>query len=132
MKDICGTICNQDNMVGDSDYIDLEKWTGRPLSRLPLSIREKDEPLMHVNSLSYLVDDPACDPRTGGIAGYENIARIYGVGLQQFRRNIAPKLSYLKWLEDIPVTHVSSAMNDAELYKIEIRKSWMGNLGLDR
>lgn len=131
MKDIGDTIYNQDNMVGDSDYIDLEKWTGRPLCRLPLSIRERDEALMHVNSFSYVVGDPACDPRSGGIAGYENIARIYNVKGQQFRKNIVCKRAYIRWLADIPVTNVSSAMNDAELYNAEKKKRWAKNLGIN-
>ena len=119
-------------MVGDTEYIDLAKWTGRTLYRLPLSIRERDEALMHVNSFAYLVDDPACDPRLGGIAGNANLAKIYGVGVQQFRRYIRPSRTYLKWLLDIPVANVSSVTNDAEIYRAEIRNCWVENLGIDK
>lgn len=132
MKDIGGTIFNQDKVVDKHGYIHLDRWTGRTLYRLPLSIRERDEALMHVNSFSSVVNDPACDPRSGGIAGNEILARIYGVGVQQFRRNIRPSLHYLRKLADMPVTNVFSAENDAERYKAEKIKSWAKNLGINK
>lgn len=117
-----------ETMVGE--YVDLVKWTGIPLRRLPTSIRERDEALWHVSSLVALIGDPACDPRSGGIAGSKNLAAIYGVGVQQFRRNILPNLAYVRYLGDIPASNTSSAQPDAQIYKARVQQRWCDNLGI--
>jgi hypothetical protein len=115
-----------ETVVGE--YVDLVKWMGYSLRRLPISIRDADEGLLHVSSLAAMIGDTTCDPRSGGIAGSGNLAEIYGVGVQQFRKNILSKLTYVRDLGGIPVTHVSSAQADAQNYRAKVRKQRCDNL----
>lgn len=99
-------------------------------------MRERDEAKLHVSSLSYLIDDPTCNPRSGGIAGYENIAPYYGVTPDHFRRKIAKERGYINWLGEskgkgaIPVTHVSSATIDGANFQLKREHRWRKNLGI--
>ena len=131
MKKIVDTFSPPENVVDKKGYIDLEKWSGRPTNSIPLSVRDPNEAMLHVSSLSFLINDSTCDPRSGGIAGNENIAPLYGASTEHYRRNITKKRDYIKWLDDIPVTHISSATNDAYLYKQEVKEQRLKNLGID-
>ncbi len=71
--------------------VDLSEWTGRSPYRLPLDIREPDHHWTYCSSVVAAVGDPACDPRSGGIAGNEHLAQYYGVTTEHFRRNIRPE-----------------------------------------
>ena len=102
----------------DGEWIELEKFTGRAVRTLRKKYRDPyDERYLHVNTYNCIVGDLACDPRSGGIAGLENIAPYYGVGVQQFRKHILPDLNYMRMLDDIPATNVTSAEADGSRYQ---------------
>ena len=134
MKKILDTLLPLDDVVDEHEDIDLEKWTGRSITHIPVSVRTRDEAKLQVSSLSSLIDDSTCAPRSGGIAGYENIAPLYKSSAENFRRNIAKKRGYIRWLGDgknrIPVTVVSSATNDGANYQLKRNNQWRNNLGI--
>ena len=116
-------------MIGDS-YIDLEASSGRSYKTLPKHLREPDEGITHVYTYSYVVNDPACMPDAGGMMGVSNLAEIFDVSSQHFKRNILPRLTFIKYYAGIPVTNVSSAYAAAELYDQEVRKCRCDRLGV--
>ena len=114
----------------DRGWIDVSSWTGRSLNRLPNIGREPGESWAYISNLITAIGDRWCDPRSGGIADVRSLAGIYGVGIQQFQRNILPYLDYMRWLGDVPVTNQNSAYADAALYRPNVAQTWRSNLGL--
>ena len=78
---------------GSEGWIEPVEWTQQAITSLPRWLREQDLALTHCDSIVAAVGDPACDPRSGGLAGNRNLARFYSVGPQQFKRNILPELA---------------------------------------
>lgn len=117
-------------MIYKDGWVDMSEWIGRPLRRLPVSIRELDESLSHCSSITATTGDLWTDPRSGGIADVRSMAAIYGVGVQQFQRNILPKLDFVQWLGDIPVTNQNSAHADAHRYREAVGRERCMRLGI--
>lgn len=116
--------------VDEHGWVNMEAWTGRPLRSLPKSIREPDEALSHCSSITAATGDICCDPRSGGIADVSVMAEMYGVGEQQFRRNILPNLDYVRWLGNIPVMHQNSGYIGGMAYRDEVRRQRSARLGI--
>jgi hypothetical protein len=116
--------------VDENGWVDLERWFNEPLRNIPRSIREEDEGITHCNSIVAETGDIYTDPRRGGIAGVKILAAIYGVSEQQFRRNILPKLSWMRWLGKKPITNVCSAMNGANIHKAIVQNIRLKNLDI--
>lgn len=113
------------------EWIDLEKHTGRAVRTFQKKYRDSnDDQYIHVNTYNYIVGDFACDPRSGGIAGLEKIAPYYGVGVQQFRKNILPTLNYIKDFGGAPATNTSSAAADGSRYQREMYEQRCTRLGV--
>lgn len=110
--------------------INVCSWTGRPINRLPKVGREPDEDYAYISKLLDVIGDPWCHPNSGGIANVATLAKIYGVGVQQFRRNILPTLGYIRLWGDNPVTNVRSAFAHAKIYRAETNQKWLNNLDL--
>ena len=121
---------NRAALVND-EWLDLVKWTGRPETHLPKTIRPPDDVLIHCDNLTLTVSDAACDPRQGGIAGVKHLALFYGVTEKHFRRNILPHLEWIRWLGDIPVTNVASIWAHSTNYKATVYKTRCRNLQID-
>ena len=119
----------EDYLLGDG-WIDLQAWARRPLNRLPLEIRNQDEGYTHCNSLMPLIEDPACDPYNGGVAGNFNMAKFYTVGVQQFRKNIRPQLDFLRFIGGIPLSNISSLQNHASKYETRVRQNRCERIGM--
>ena len=117
-------------MNGVSSWINVCSWTGRTVNRLPKAGRTPGEDYAYIGSLMAVIGDRWCHPNSGGIANVATLAKIYGVGVQQFRRNILPKLSYVRWWGDVPVTNVTSATTDAEIYRAYVAEKHLNNLNL--
>ena len=118
-------------VVINEEWIDLRKFTGRAVRTFQKKYRDpNDDNYLHVNTYNYIVGDFACDPRSDGIAGLENIAPYYGVGVQQFRKNVLPELNYIRMFGDIPVTNTSSAEADGLRYQQEMYEQRCAKLGV--
>jgi len=111
------------------DWTNVCSWTGRPLNRLPKAGRAHRDDWAYICELLGVIGDPWCNPNSGGIANVATLAEIYGVGIQQFQRNILPTLTYVHWWGDIPVTNQSSAFANAALYRANVADTWRSNLG---
>ena len=126
IKNIAETLC----VVRGNQWLDLALWTGYDQRHIPLGLRTPDEAITHVNSFMGLVKDLACDPRSGGIAGTENIAKYFGVSPEHFRRKILSQQSWIRSVDGIPVTHVDSATAGGEFYRENVNISRRERLGL--
>ncbi len=116
-------------MIGDL-YIDLEASSGRSYKTLSKHLREPDEGITHVNTFGYVVNDSACMPEAGGMMGVNNLADIFDVSSEHLKRNILPRLAFIKYYAGIPVTNVSSAYAAAELYHQQAKKSRCERIGV--
>ena len=120
-----------DTVVINEEWIDLDKLTGRAVRTFRKKYRDPyDDRYFHVNTYNYIIGDLACDPRSGGIAGLEKIAPYYGVGVQQFRKNIMPTLNYIKEFGGAPATNTSSAEADGLRYQREMYEQRCTRLGV--
>ncbi len=124
IREVAGTV------MLDDGWVDLEKWTGRPRSHIPKSIREPSDVITHVDSLMAIVGDSACDPRSGGIAGAGHIAEHFGVGATYFRRKILPNLEWVRYIRDIPVTNVNSADYGGQQHQMAVTRKRCDHLGI--
>ena len=124
IREIDGTV------MLENGWVDLEKWTGRPASHIPLFVREQDEAKTHISSLMAEIGDPACDPRSGGIAGIKSKAVYFRVSGLHFRRNILPDLEWMRYLGNIPVTNVTSADYGGQQHQAAVMKKHCDNLGI--
>lgn len=124
---IGGTLVNHQFVNGDG-WVNLEAWTGRSLRTIPLAFREPDEGMTHVSSLMPQINDPCCDPRSGGIACIKQMARYYGVKPQQFKRHILPTLDFVRWFGNIPVSNVNSLQEGGLNYQQRVRDKNCANL----
>ena len=88
--------------------IDLGYWAARPVTRIPLVLREQGFTDTHCDSLTAIIGDLACDPRSGGIADTTIMANIFDVLPEQFRKNIAPLADYIHRIGDLLVSNISS------------------------
>lgn len=114
----------------DDLYIDLEASSGRSYKTLPKHLRESDEGITHVDTYSYVVNDPACMPEMRGVIGVINLAEIFQVSVEHFKRNIMPYLNFLRSYAGMPVTNVSSAYAAAELYHQEVNQARCKRIGV--
>ena len=112
------------------EYIDLETSSGRSYKTLPKKLREPDDGYTHVNTFSYVVNDLACMPEMGGMMGVRNLAEIFDVSSEHLKRNILPRLDFIKYYAGIPVTNVSSAYAAAEFYHQQVNKSRCDRIGV--
>ena len=55
--------------------------------------------------------------------GVKNLAVIFQVSIEHFKRNIMPNLEFLRDYAGIPVTNVSSAYAAAEHYHQEVNQA---------
>ena len=125
--DVGGTTINS-ACVDRDGFINLEEWMGRACGTIPLAIRDRDQAITHVSSLLATVGDLNCDPRRGGIACVNSMADIYGVTNPHFRRNILPRLKFVRLLAGLPVSNVSSLQASAARYKETVRAKNCENL----
>lgn len=114
--------------VDEDGWVDLSLLTGQSWKTVSASLREVGEGYTRVESFNFVVGDPACDPRSGGVAGAAHLCQFYGVGEQQFKRHIAPKLSYLRWFAQHPVTNVASAQADGQRHQRAVASTHCSNL----
>ena len=114
----------------DDTYIDLEASSGRSYKTIPKHLREPDEGIAHVNTYSYVVNDPACMPDAGGMIGVKNLSEVFEVSTEHLKRNILPHLHFVKYYAGIPVTNVSSVYAAAEHYHQEVNQARCARLGM--
>ena len=117
-------------MNGVSSWINVCSWTGRTVNRLPKAGRATGEDYAYIGSLMAVIGDRWCHPHSGGIAKNSTLAEIYGVGVEQFRRNILPTLSYVRMWGDVAITNESSAYANAKVYRANTKTKWFNNLYL--
>jgi hypothetical protein len=121
---------NSGGCADQQGWVDLTPWTGRGLNNLCPSIREPDEALTHCESILAATGDPACDPRSGGIAGAAHLAARCGMTVVPFRRDWLRRMTFVRWLADIPVSNVGSVDAWAEGCRAEVRRGRVERLGL--
>ena len=110
--------------------IDLGYWAARPVTRIPLVLREQGFTDTHCDSLTAIIGDLACDPRSGGIADTTIMANIFDVLPEQFRKNIVPQAVYIHRIGDLLVSNISSLEAHAVEYSQSVYERKCERIGV--
>ena len=125
--DVGGTIVDS-GYVDENNWLHLGPWAGQSWKSIPVKYREEGDGVAQVSSVMAEINDPHCDPRSGGIAGANNMAPSYGVEIQQFKKNILPYLDYVCWFGPVPASNVNSVSADGLAYQEANRAKKCENL----
>jgi hypothetical protein len=116
--------------VDEDGYVDLPRWTGRPLSHIPLDFRLPGEWRIHCDSFTSFLSDAACDPRSGGIADTGYMARVVGIKTQQFTKHVLSQMEFVHQIGNLAVSNVTSIYAFAGSHMNEVYAQWCENLGI--
>ena len=116
--------------VSSGGWFNIGKAAGRSLYRLPLALREPDEGVTHVSTLTAAYNDPWVNPCSGGIFGQQAIAEALDLSLRQAQRRVfhKPIGNFIRWVDGLPATNVQSCHAPREQLKAEARAAHLPNL----